>query len=146
MWFSNVNAYFFIVGGFLASVSQYWIDYHVTILFGLSLMCQCVFLPETLYPRAAILGGSVCAEGVSLKRTKQLGYLVSNSGSYHPTNMTALPSNPRGRPSQALELHSPVRQAVDVSDRLHQRLRLCLLSVLVVRNNSPNTCYRMPRG
>ncbi|KAJ5807783.1 hypothetical protein N7474_009052 [Penicillium riverlandense] len=70
-----------VVGGFLASVSQYWISYHVTILFVVLLVCECVFLPETHYPRAAMLEreaqGSQSEEMESddLKRTKQLGYL-----------------------------------------------------------------------
>ncbi|KAJ5219302.1 MFS transporter [Penicillium cinerascens] len=76
-----------VVGGFLASVSQYWISYHVTILFGILLVCECLFLPETRYPRAVVLeheagleGQEMCKETMydvisDIKRTKQLGHL-----------------------------------------------------------------------
>jgi hypothetical protein len=76
------------VGGFLASVSQYWISYHVTILFGILLVCECLFLPETHYPRAVVLEHEAGLEGRAsskelmqdaisdTKRTKELGYLV----------------------------------------------------------------------
>ncbi|KAJ5549110.1 MFS transporter [Penicillium frequentans] len=76
-----------VVGGFLASVSQYWISYHVTILFGVLLICECLFLPETHYPRAVVLEYEAECEGQELsmdtkydaisdiKRTKGLGYL-----------------------------------------------------------------------
>lgn len=76
------------MGGFLASVSQYWISYHVTILFGILLICECLFLPETHYPRAVVLEHEASLDGQEMpqetmhdalsdiKRTKQLGYLV----------------------------------------------------------------------
>lgn len=76
------------MGGFLASVSQYWISYHVTILFGVLLICECLFLPETHYPRAVVLEHEAECEGQEIsmdtkynaisdiKRTKSLGYLV----------------------------------------------------------------------
>uniref|UniRef100_A0A093UNJ7 Putative transporter n=1 Tax=Talaromyces marneffei PM1 TaxID=1077442 RepID=A0A093UNJ7_TALMA len=43
-----------VFGGLLATSGE-WVAYHVTILFAVLLVVQCLFLPETLYPRAAVL-------------------------------------------------------------------------------------------
>jgi len=75
-----------VTGGFLASVSQYWVAYHVVMLFAVLLVLQVVCLPETHYPRAAMLeagadrgmgADQAFFDGLGLKRTKQLGYMVS---------------------------------------------------------------------
>ncbi|KAJ5612609.1 MFS transporter [Penicillium lagena] len=84
-----------ILGGFLASVSAYWIGYHVTMLFAFLLICECFFLPETHYPRAVMLEREAhirigkdksSDDPYGLKRTKQLGYLHCRSipGVRHP--------------------------------------------------------------
>lgn len=69
----------YLVGGFIATVDQYWIAYHVTILFTVLLVLECFFLPETLYPRDLIIdSGRESNDGeFDMKRTKKLGYLVS---------------------------------------------------------------------
>lgn len=82
-----------VTGGFLATVNQYWIAYHVVILFAVLLAMEVFFLPETLYPRQAIIDAELSSitaaeldvgtnqaffENLGLKRTKQLGYLVSD--------------------------------------------------------------------
>ena len=77
------------VGGFLASVSTYWVGYHVTILFAALFIAEVLFLPETLYPRAHLVDiqrdskrdpdspvTDVESTG-EIKRTKQLGWIVS---------------------------------------------------------------------
>ncbi|RJE21805.1 Mfs transporter [Aspergillus sclerotialis] len=89
LWAVSANVGSFagaVVGGFIALVSQYWATYHLTIFFAFTLTCQCLFLPETNYPRAAVLEHEYRArerkdnsrdmEEISLKRTRQLGYLV----------------------------------------------------------------------
>ncbi|EED14835.1 MFS transporter, putative [Talaromyces stipitatus ATCC 10500] len=43
-----------VFGGLLATSGE-WVAYHVTILFAVLLAVQYLFLPETLYPRAAVL-------------------------------------------------------------------------------------------
>ncbi|GAM33406.1 MFS transporter [Talaromyces pinophilus] len=43
-----------VFGGLLATSGE-WVAYHVTILFAVLLVVQFLFLPETLYPRAAVL-------------------------------------------------------------------------------------------
>ena len=74
-----------VFGGLLASSGE-WAAYHVTILFGVLLVCQCLLLPETLYPRAAVVlaenhrlaGNSDFGGGIDpmkMPRTKELGYL-----------------------------------------------------------------------
>jgi MFS family permease len=73
-----------LIGGFLATVDQYWVAYHVTILFAALLVLQCVFMPETLYPRALVVSSEAAGNGeksdgtdVALpKRTKELGLIV----------------------------------------------------------------------
>lgn len=79
-----------VTGGFLATVSQYWVAYHVVILFAVLLVLEVFFLPETLYCRDVIvqaeLNSDIPADGavgtdqaffddLGLKRTKQLGYI-----------------------------------------------------------------------
>lgn len=78
-----------VTGGFLATVSQYWVQYHVTILFAALLVAEVFLLPETLYPRAVVVaaerqeilngsGASAVDDNiVGIKRTKQLGWAVS---------------------------------------------------------------------
>jgi hypothetical protein len=63
-----------------------WIAYHVTILFAALLVAECLFLPETLFPRAFVLASETRSQrtheggvpgGISnIKRTKELGYIV----------------------------------------------------------------------
>lgn len=72
----------------MATVDQYWVAYHVTILFSALLLLQCLFLKETLYPRSLLLSntapstptndtdGQIKTE-LEVKRTNQLGYFVS---------------------------------------------------------------------
>lgn len=73
-----------IVGGFLASVSTYWVGYHVTILFAALLVAEVLFLPETLYPRAHLVaaegentGLGAAEKAADVRRTKQLPWMVS---------------------------------------------------------------------
>lgn len=82
----------FIAGGFLAEVDQYWVQYHVVMLFFVLLLLEFFFLPETLYPRKAMLaaelstspsvqtdaGKQALYQGSGLIRTKDLGYFVSH--------------------------------------------------------------------
>ncbi|RDW88316.1 MFS transporter-19 [Coleophoma cylindrospora] len=66
------------IGGFIATASQYWIAYHVTILFAFLLVLECFFLPETLYPRNLVLSTSspdATSADIAIPRTKQLGYM-----------------------------------------------------------------------
>jgi hypothetical protein len=77
---------FVTVGGFLATINQYWIAYHVTILFAALLVLECFFLPETLFPRALVLASEerhqnrdkevVDNKTFEAKRMKELGYVV----------------------------------------------------------------------
>lgn len=68
-----------IVGGLLATSGE-WVAYHVTILFAVLFLTQSFFLPETLYPREAVVlseSGQLQSLPVDIPRTLQLGYLVS---------------------------------------------------------------------
>ena len=72
-----------LVGAFVATKDQYWVAYHVTILFAVLLVLQICFLTETLYPRSLFLSSSTSSEkdgdvtlNTDVKRTKQLGYFV----------------------------------------------------------------------
>lgn len=69
-----------IVGAFVADKAFNWMQLHVLILFSILLVLQVVFIPETLYPRAAILdtGEVVDAGAIPIKRTDQLSFLVSS--------------------------------------------------------------------
>ncbi|KAL3423143.1 major facilitator superfamily transporter [Phlyctema vagabunda] len=65
-------------GGFIATVDQYWIAYQVTILFAALLVMECIFLPETLYPRGHIVSSassSSSSSSIDLPRTKMLSML-----------------------------------------------------------------------
>ncbi|KUJ21877.1 putative MFS transporter [Mollisia scopiformis] len=76
-----------LVGGFLATVDQYWIAYHVTMLFAVLLVLELFFLPETLFPRTLVVSyeqnsdsqkiseSAPAGSASSLKKTKQLGFL-----------------------------------------------------------------------
>ncbi|KAJ5106320.1 MFS transporter [Penicillium angulare] len=90
-----------VVGGFLVSVSTYWINYHITILFGLLFVGECFFLPETHYPREAMLeyesqiestGSSDEDNSSGIKRTTQLGLLHVRAipGVRHPKSWDAI--------------------------------------------------------
>ncbi|EXJ93259.1 hypothetical protein A1O1_01650 [Capronia coronata CBS 617.96] len=73
-----------VFGGLLATSGE-WVAYHVTILFCALLLCQCFLLPETLYPRTAVVlserqmlaSSSTIVNGseLNIPRTTQLGYL-----------------------------------------------------------------------
>lgn len=96
-----------IFGGFLNVVSAAWIDWFTAILFGVLLLLELAFMPETLYPRnrmlkeapfvtANIEAGAISEKGkhqesntvvTSILRTKQLPFLnVKNPvpGMKHP--------------------------------------------------------------
>lgn len=84
-----------ILGGFLNIVSTAWVQWFLAILFGVLLILEAVFMPETLYPRNHMLARLPMAtasdetgvdiekvgrrrsdaSAVSLRRTKKLGYL-----------------------------------------------------------------------
>src|SRR5579862_992321 len=73
-----------VVGGFITLADQFWISYQVDIMFAVLFVLVVGFLPETLYPRAAMLerGASALAQEkvdvstIDLKRTKQLPFIV----------------------------------------------------------------------
>lgn len=69
-----------LVGGLLATSGE-WVAYHVTILFVVLLLAQCFFLPETLYPRQAVVlsesGQLDSSPTLGYPKTLELGYLVS---------------------------------------------------------------------
>ncbi|KAJ5366841.1 hypothetical protein N7541_000782 [Penicillium brevicompactum] len=77
-----------LFGSFLATYSQYWVEYHIVILLAILLIGQIAFLPETLYPRATIvsLGRDVDLASINIKRTSQLPFLNFKKigGVYHP--------------------------------------------------------------
>lgn len=57
------------VGGLLATSGE-WAAYHVTILYAFLFCLQCLLLPETLYPREAVLiQESQLAKGADSTRT-----------------------------------------------------------------------------
>ncbi|EXJ77582.1 hypothetical protein A1O3_09809 [Capronia epimyces CBS 606.96] len=74
-------------GGFLASVNQYWVAYHVTMAFALLFLLELFFLPETQYPRAKVVAfeqvqDQAVARGenaenmtLDIKRTRQLPWM-----------------------------------------------------------------------
>jgi len=76
------------VGGFIATVNQYWVAYHVTIAFAVLLLWELASLPETQYPRARVValeqqraaaearGDPLPDTALHLKRTTQLPWLV----------------------------------------------------------------------
>lgn len=84
-----------ILGGFLNIVSTAWVQWFLAILFGVLLILEALFMPETLYPRNHMLARLPMAtasdetgvdiekvgrrrsdaSAVSLRRTKKLGYL-----------------------------------------------------------------------
>lgn len=134
------------MGGFLASVSQYWISYHVTILFVVLLVCECLFLPETHYPRAAMLeregrgSQSEEMEADDLKRTKQLGYLVNPQILFwacFSNPATALSSNRWSETPEVLGCYPRVLPTVDIPNDFHQRVLLRPFPILVVGEQVP---------
>ncbi|KPI41790.1 putative transporter [Cyphellophora attinorum] len=81
-----------VIGGLLAESGQ-WVAYHVTILYAVLLLSQCLLLPETLYPRAVMVAAEVQHNSLTnLKRTKQLGYfnLLKVPGVAHPKPWTTI--------------------------------------------------------
>lgn len=44
-----------LIGGFISLVDQYWVAWLTAILFGILLVAEVLFLPETLYPRKFIM-------------------------------------------------------------------------------------------
>ncbi|TVY29260.1 putative transporter [Lachnellula hyalina] len=66
-----------VIGGLLATSGE-WVAYHVTILFAVLFLTQCFFLPETLYPREAVIlseSGQLQSRPLDIPKTLQLGYL-----------------------------------------------------------------------
>ena len=69
-----------IVGGFINLVNQFWVDWLTAILFGLLLLVELAFLPETLYPRKHMLKTSSMQykneewDQSSVKRTTGLSF------------------------------------------------------------------------
>ena len=68
------------VGGFMSLVNQQWVAWLTAILFGLLLLLEVFFLPETLYPRTHMLSQQLPINekepGKSaIKCTKQLPFL-----------------------------------------------------------------------
>lgn len=83
-----------LIGGFMNMVNQYWVNWLNAILFGIVLVAEIFFLPETLYPRNQMLAKMpYCesdsavvdlekterrpsiAQDIALKRTLQLPFL-----------------------------------------------------------------------
>ncbi|KAF4314309.1 putative mfs transporter protein [Botryosphaeria dothidea] len=83
-----------LIGGFMNIVDQFWVQWLTAILFGVTLIAELFFLPETLYPRNQMLTKmpytesdssvvdvekterrSSVAQDVPLKRTTQLPFL-----------------------------------------------------------------------
>ncbi|KAK4942497.1 hypothetical protein LTR10_017793 [Elasticomyces elasticus] len=76
-----------LIGGFIATVNQYWVAYHVTIAFAFLLVWEILFLPETQYPRAEVVafeqqragaearGQRLENSSLLIKRTTQLPWL-----------------------------------------------------------------------
>lgn len=83
-----------LIGGFMNMVNQYWVNWLNAILFGIVLVAEIFFLPETLYPRNQMLAKmpycesdsavvdlekterkTSIAQDISLKRTLQLPFL-----------------------------------------------------------------------
>lgn len=82
-----------LVGGFTAATGPYWANYHVAIGYGVLLMLELFFLPETLYPREKVLQMVENGEDVSaLRRTKNI----------KPWTFMKIPGVPHPRPEQAL--------------------------------------------
>lgn len=77
-----------LVGGFVADKAPNWMQLHVLILFSVLISLQAAFVPETLYPRAAILENPeiISNEDDLLRRTTQLPFLVSLPR--HPERLT----------------------------------------------------------
>jgi multidrug resistance protein len=79
-----------LIGGFIALVDHYWVQWLTAIIFGVILAAEVLFLPETLYPRDFMLSrttgsdGSIDDEkglklasggGIDVLRTKKLPYI-----------------------------------------------------------------------
>jgi MFS family permease len=136
------------VGGFIATVNQYWVAYHVTIAFAVLLLWELAFLPETQYPRAHVValeqqqaaaearGESWQGPALDIKRTKQLPWLVSqvSSARYHGmlTRLAEHPQNPGRPPSQTLGDADNILQAVGLPQVGRQRVWIHFSALLVV--------------
>ncbi|KAJ5517940.1 MFS transporter [Penicillium expansum] len=70
-----------LFGSLVTTYNQYWVEYHISILLAILLIAQIAFLPETLYPRAAIIsfGRNADTAGIKIKRTTQLPFLIFGS-------------------------------------------------------------------
>ncbi|KAF8418086.1 major facilitator superfamily domain-containing protein [Tirmania nivea] len=84
-----------LVGGFMSLVSQQWVAWLTAILFGMLLLLEVFFLPETLYPRKYMLsqlaGNENGPEKSAIKCTKQLPFLNLQKvpGINHPKPLDA---------------------------------------------------------
>jgi hypothetical protein len=87
-----------LVGGFITLANQFWIAYQVVIMFAVLLILIVAFLPETLYPRGAMIkqgAGAFSQEKVdlntiTLKRTRQLPLLVESLHDFSDVRITVL--------------------------------------------------------
>ncbi|KAJ0115607.1 hypothetical protein J7T55_010430 [Diaporthe amygdali] len=85
----DVGSYFGpFFGGFVADKAPNWMQLHVLILFSVLILLQAAFVPETLYPRAAILENPeiISNKDDLLRRTTQLPFLTFRAipGVQHP--------------------------------------------------------------
>lgn len=98
------------------------------------LLAQCLLLPETLYPRAAVVlaaGGQV--DALAIPRTRQLGYFVSlrMRNMHDRSNKIESAQGTWCSPSQALAYSNSIPLSVEISYHCHQRLSVLLSAVLV---------------
>lgn len=141
------------VGGFIATVNQYWVAYHVTIAFAFLLVWEVLFLPETQYPRAEVVahelrravaeahGESVEDVNLTMKRTTQLPWLVRQPSLCVDADLlmllTELPKDPRCTPPQTVGNADNVLQIMGIPKTCCQRVRIHISSLLVVRGSLP---------
>jgi hypothetical protein len=138
----------FLVGGFIATVDQYWIAYHVTILFAALLVVECFFLPETLYPRQKVVASELARTSntekseeasihpeIDIKRTKELGYFVSKHISkvkYNANCYAELWKDPRRQAPKTMAYHPSGSEDMDIPNSCHKCASIYLLPILVV--------------
>ncbi|KAI3111950.1 hypothetical protein CBS147331_4504 [Penicillium roqueforti] len=82
-----------LVGGFTALANQYWAGYHVIIAYGVLLILEVFFLPETLFPRDLILDRIRNEQSFAdINRTKMI----------KPWNVIEIPGVAHPRPEQGI--------------------------------------------
>lgn len=127
------------MGGFTAVANQYWAGYHVVIAYGLLLLIEILFLPETLYPRDLVIQKLASGQGIEdIQRTRMIKvwvrerYWYLTSQGTQTDHNTGYREDTRRRASQTIRRRNTLPEDVVISKTCARNGPIRLLSILVV--------------